>query len=700
MASAAILLSPANLPTRRDQETYRRWRDKLDNLLEFRGGYQKLKRLERGGRLGYLSNRGDQYEFGLGAFPASDEVCKLFSLSEAFPGQYLVIWTYGQSITTLFMTATADGARPMVRELSLRLTPLADLPRHRAYLADLQSWFTTSVFSPDFAALSDLYQAPRISVPAWFEAFGAAGAREIDAPDLAGLWADFERVATALLGGERAPVPTIKALNQQIGAYHDQARLRSRPAKNPYRTQDQILEAFYALLEVIGEPLTPHWQARLQAAERYSNLIDCDGIWARLTTYRSARKSGLAKAAAHSRLFLHYDPAFMRDPLFHLLAAANVEQENSVSGFPDLAPLAHEAGFTMAIYPTRRQQQFRQHFGIEPMLKDQPFIAEHDWTAEPFVDMLGTAGSEIEAELARWYTQSQSDGLIFRANPDGGWHIRQFQAGQARSRPQPDLPGGSILDAAQLKLAAQQLNLRAIFAPLGLPDLLDPGDCPERDSDHSRQMKRIETERAALARQTANAALENLPPPTPIYSLREIIQHFPKVIRGEEPQVSYSEADEAQLRDLEAKLEEAESLAEAFQYLDAIRPIEGLALQQALEQEPIKRSVTIRLTLPQADNDFLTALFEELYSEDLLSAPQQWRDDRVIWAFVEPERIFTSLIRSAMLARTLGDLPAGTALAIQAGPDIQHYVVAPDTARAEMSHCLDWATIQDDCLSG
>jgi len=356
------------------------------------------------------------------------------------------------------------------------------------------------------------------------------------------------------------------------------------------------------------------------------------------------------------------------------LANRGASHEFDLGAYPHRDEISYLLSlFTIAIYPTPLQEQFHQHLGLEPLREAQVFVPDHTWTAEPFVDFPFMAGIDVMADLAAWYNQAQSDGLIFRANAAGTWQIRQFQAGQEVTQPIPALPGGQVQETGQLNRAAQQLDLRAIFAPLGLPDLLNPGHCPESSHGLRNGPDKIEE----WVYQTAHNSLENLPPPLPIYSLREMIQHFPGVLKVKLPEVTYTEAETAQLRPLEEKAKAAQTAEEARKYLDAIAPIQRAALERALEQDLVKRAVTIRITLPQADNDFLVALLEDLRSDSVLEYALHWRTDRVIWGFLDPKNMPGTFVRPAMLVRTLGDLPLGTQLAISTSQARIAYEIAP-----------------------
>ncbi|MCB0196863.1 MAG: hypothetical protein KDJ65_33235 [Anaerolineae bacterium] len=672
MSSAALLLAPLNLPKRQQKNEYTLWQDKLANLTDYRGGYRKTK-LSHGGQVGYLSNRGALDEFSFGEF-LDDDLRRMLQICWIFGGDYLMLWSFGRSVTTLLMQSPAADHKPVIKEMNLRLETINGAPRNPATFNTLQSWFDNTAFSPDFEQLRQLYDAPELSVAGWFESFGVQGARDLEDPAVSGVWDDFERVATALLQGEKPDKALLRTLNKLLRSYDEDAGLPTKPAKQPGKTAGLVAEAKVELAEVIGQPSTGLWPERLRAAEFYWDITDCDGSLAKLTTWTGPNKKGLAHTAAFSRILIHHPPELLRDNIFLALAGLEAESANGdPSGFRCLANDSHQAGFSLAIFPLDRQEELWNHFGlalwIEPEQEDTLSSPDQPWAAEVWVDLPGILKGESAPAVEQWFVKAKANGMVLRAEADGTWRITQFKEGKICTEPEADLPGGLITDPAQITQAAKKLDPRSLFAALDLPDLLEPGAWEEGAYGGARVSDDDEAER-----KEARAMMVDLPVPLRVNDLKQMLYDFPVTLRNPHPHVSYRPG--ATTESVAARLCSIKNWAEFCQELSSAGEIDWDAFEQAI---PKSNAITLCLTLPQADPEFQRKLLVDLRSDALLGEScKQWQTENLCWCYDSSYHRFSTPIRTAPVIRVLGDLPPGTRLAISFGEQKFHYEITTD----------------------
>ncbi|MCB0208518.1 MAG: hypothetical protein KDJ52_04295 [Anaerolineae bacterium] len=673
MSSAALLLAPLSLPKPQQKGEYDLWHAKLDNLIDYRGGYRQIKRPSHGAKVSYLSNRGALDEFSFGEF-LDDDLRGMLQICWIFGGDYLMLWSFGHSVTTLLMQSPAADHKPVIKEMNLRLETINSTPRDPATFDTLQSWFDNTTFTPDFEQLRRLYAAPELSIAGWFEAFGVQGASDLEDPAVSGMWDDFERVATTLLQGAKPEKALLGTVNKLLRSYEGNAGLPTKPVKQPGKTAGLVAEAKGNLAEIIGQPSTGLWPNRIRAAEFYWDITDCEGSLSKLTTWTGPHKKGLAHTAAFSRILVHHPAELLRDNIFLALAGLETEAANGdPSGFYCLADYSHRAGFSLAVFSLARQKELWQHFGltlwVEPEEEDGLTASGQLWAAELWVDLPGILKTESAPAVKEWFVKAKVDGLILRAEADGTWHITQFQEGKVCTEPEADLPGGLIIDPHTITQAAKQLDPRSVFAALNLPDLLKPGEWQEGAYSGFRVSDDEETER-----EEARAMMVDLPDPIAINTLKQIQHYFPVTVRNPHPQISYLPG--ATAPSMAARLSSITSWPEFCRKLATAEEIDWAAFEQAI---PESNSLTLRLTLPQADPDFQRKLLIDLRSSALFGEScKQWQAENVIWCYKPSYRRFSTPIRIAPLIRVLGDLPPGTRLALSFGRQKFHYELTTD----------------------
>ena len=511
MASAAFLLAPDKHPKPADKLTHARWLNQTERLIHYRGNYRKVKP-RRGGALGYLSNRGHLHEFNFGEFTDSDEIDTLKNLARFVPGEYLAVWTYGRSVTVLYLLQKASQ-EPKIYETSFRIDPLLARQRNLEGFETLRICLKTSTFQPDYHALLAELNAPQISVAKWFQAFGVDAARDLKDDDVAALWLDFESAAEALLCGVKIAGNLTRGFNSKID---EDARLPTKPYRSKARTARQVADAYHELKESIGPPDSELWQQRERAAAFYWDISDCKDSCSRLIA--GSGKQGLGECAALGRLLIHYPVELYRDGPFLALAGFEAESANGhayVDGFYCFAESVQQAGFTLAIFPSRLRGDFRKSFGILTF-EDSP-EPEHDYSAEVFLDIKGILKTDSLPKIEQWFRKEKADGWIVRAQADGRYQLIRCTEGA------PESLEHSTPESWQA--AAKRLNPRASFALLGLPDLLQPGQWTEGaySGENTRSSKDPQ-------RQKTIQRLDKLPESKPIRNAKQLCADFPRVL--------------------------------------------------------------------------------------------------------------------------------------------------------------------------
>ena len=614
MSSAAFILAPAAMPPKSDKEKSDKWKELLESLKEYRGGFKKIKKLSRGGSEACLSNRGTMDEFDFGDF-SEDELTYLAGLARSFPGDYLALWTYGYAVNILLIQSQ-KGEEPAVRELSLRLRPSLS-GRDKTLFGRFADWFGESAFTPDIDALQAEYDGDGISVQRWFEAFGVEGAKDVE-PGTKDHdeWRDFESVSESLLHGEKPDAGVRKRVNALIRDYDDEAALPTTPRKSAGVTARIIGESAYTLEEAVGEPEEPLWKERRRAAHLYWDITDCDA-GDRLAGVTDEKNVGAA--GSMGRLLAHYPKELMRDGLFHALAGMEAEGANGhayVESFHSLAENVNEAGFTLAIYPARLMTDFRI---LNNMQSFGDWTPEGEWTAEAFIDLGGIVKADPAISVAKWFAKKKADGMVLRADADGSYMLDQYKAGVMLDMPDPVLPGGSIADEEALHNAAKALWPPDVFPAIGLPNLLAPGEWSEgayAGEDDSAA-------RTGGLRDKARVMTGVAPETKPIINPSGIISDYPRMIRNENR-------------------------------LDDEHP------------------VALKIILPEPDAEYHGLLAADLLGHGLLEEyGKTWSDESSVIGISESD------MNSAILVRTLGDLPAGTLIIINDGTESFRYLIDP-----------------------
>jgi hypothetical protein len=513
MATSAFLLAPRDtLPDRKKAEERMaavRWDCRLLRVLSYRSGYKELKACKRGGVLGYLQNRGEVDAFYFGMF--EDELSRLLSLARHYPGDYLAIWTYGQAVHIHFIRS---GEALEQKEASFRLTAPSGMNRPLGLFEDFCAWFNGSAFSPDIGALKKNYAGPEISVAEWFKAFGINGAVELKRADGKALWKDFEDAAQGLLKRGEVPASAVKRLNAVLGSEEGRASLKTRPLARSGLTSRLIAEIEYDLREAIGPSEDPLWEARARAAGFYWDITEGEALDA-LTT-GSGGKKGYGESASFGRLLCHYPESMRRDNIFLALAGLQAEGANGhayVPAFFSFAEISHQAGFTLAIFPSDLRQSFRMAFGIEGGT-EIPAI-DPCWSAELFLPLPGILTvPNVREGLEKWFKKEKAEGIILCAGADGAWETTAFTDKIA------------VKDQEKMRSSAIGLDMAGLFESLGLPDLLKPGEWQQGAYGGEGREADKGDERAA-----AMEKFSRLPEPRLVPGFKTLLDEFPSDIR-------------------------------------------------------------------------------------------------------------------------------------------------------------------------
>lgn len=270
----------------------------MGDVINYRGGFSRIPVLHGGGAEGYISHRGKADEFHYGQYP-DDSLDIMSGLADAYPGEYLAIWTYGHAINVLHI-CTRGGL--VSKEVAFRIARPADKRRDPKVFNGFARWFAESAFKPDPDTLRQELEAPAVSVDRWFKAFGVEGARELDATDKDALWADFETVALDLLRGDVTDADMVNRINDLIPDTEEP--LENEPVEEPGYTARWIHSAAFDLAEVIGEPDKGLWKERLRAARFYWDITDCEDAYRRITVGGDER--GYGSSASLGRLLCYY----------------------------------------------------------------------------------------------------------------------------------------------------------------------------------------------------------------------------------------------------------------------------------------------------------------------------------------------------------------------------------------------------------
>jgi len=499
----------------------------IDSLIDYRGGYKAIptRKLPAGAAAAWVGNKAALDEFSSWTSRQDHELrVMLTELTRVHGGQSLALWTYGHAVHAWHARSAEPGKPPVVTVVSHRIARRAG--RAPSRLRELRDAMSGGALAPDWDALEAQLAADRLSVRAWFEAFGVAGAEELSTPDLEEAWERFERVATALLRAQPAEAGDVKALNEVIEPLDAEARLKPKPlAKRGGRQARAIANAAGVLGEAIGHSRSGRWRERWRAARTWWDIGEGPAGERLVTLSERARRRGastrMGQAADLGRLLGHYPLALARDPIFLALAALEAEAANGhgfVEGLLVLSEIADTAGFTLAVYPARTGEDFCATFGIARVGD-----SGGDSEAQAFIDLPGVTDG-LRPALAAWYERTKSDGVVLRAEADGRWTATNWAAGEAVTADRP-------IDGVALEESARSLTPRRALSGLGLPDLLEPGEWEEGSyAGEGRQATTI-----APYRLRAEQAIAALPADTTTVSdvrgLRDLVGDF---IRGDQ----------------------------------------------------------------------------------------------------------------------------------------------------------------------
>jgi hypothetical protein len=299
-------------------------------------------------------------------------------------------------------------------------------------------------------------------------------------------------VALRHLSGEPAESADVKAVNAVLEPLDAESRLKGKPPKRAGQAARAIAGAAHVLDEALGPAESPRWRLRRRAAAFYWDITE-GPAGDRLTLHRSK----LGRSAALGRLLGHYPSELARDPIFLALAALEAEAANGhafVEPFGLLAERAARAGFTVAVHSRDEDASFRKVLGIREAEEPAP----GELVAHAFLDLPGAESEDVLSALRGWHARSGASGTLVRAEADGAWRVLELTGERETERREG-------LDRDALASAARELVPRRVFAALGLPDLLEPGEWQEGACAGERGDAADDPHRA-LARERLRAA--------------------------------------------------------------------------------------------------------------------------------------------------------------------------------------------------
>ncbi|WP_189453151.1 hypothetical protein [Cognatilysobacter bugurensis] len=582
----------------------------LDNLEQYRGDALRAiaaGKLKRGGSLGYASNAGSPWEFSLWGHRAAERNA-LHAFAQAYGGDYVLLATWGEALRVERIASAGPGAAPAVDdEWTVRLVPLAASGRHPDLLLRLRRLFQGAAIQPDFAAIERELAAPRISVAAFFKAFGVAGAREVEPPNAEVLWKQLDDVSTALLTGAPPTKQALAAVNAVLGESGDKLPAKpTRPGKGS--TAQAVVFAHHLFHQRLPAPTGGPWAERTHAAETVVRVED--SLAHRAMTFGCGTK-GAGESAAAARMLLHVEPRSRAgDPVAIAMLSNECEVWNWHGFVEPLATVSEtlaRTAFTAIVAPRAERASLRETFGLEAPEEHEEDIPPGPWAAEVFLDSRALIKGDLSAAAAAWMRKRKASGIVARVVPDGAVSLTYFAAGrEARDAADAGLPPA---DPNALREARRNFDLRAVPVALGVGDLFAPGDLTP-----SLQLRPpVET----ASRETTNGLLAALPAPAPVRDWRILSSSFD---------------DEITLRGGDGD--------------------GGDAL------------LALRIRVPGADPDGLRSLCNDLTGRDLADNGDVWRHaDDELRADMGDDYC------PALLRMILGDAPAGTEVALTGGCD-------------------------------
>lgn len=432
----------------------------LTSLLGYRG--LAFTPVRRPAGLAFLASSPKPDAFDLGA-ARKDELGRLHDVVHAYGGDGLALWTCGQAVHAWAARSPAPGARPGVLHLHLPVDAALPGARPPESVDGLCAWLEGSPLAPDARALREALAAPVLPVPAFFAAFGVAGANEPQVPDPLAAWEAFAQAADALLRGEAPPPAARKVVNALVADTGSQ--LPAKPAARRGATAMRVAAAHAALREVLGEPVHPRVAACAAAAALFDAVTSGPAAGGLLHAASKRADVGLAIG----RLLTHFPVAVRRDPLFLALAAHEAEVWNGHFFAGALAALAErmvDAGFSVVVYPAAREAEFRSAHG----LRADASAARDGWAGEAAI-----GGEGLQEAITRWFERAKADGTALQCAPDGTCRVQRFSAGVLVEQVEATDPA--------LVQAARRLDPRAALLAAGFPDVLAPGELARKEAE-------------------------------------------------------------------------------------------------------------------------------------------------------------------------------------------------------------------------
>jgi hypothetical protein len=285
------------------------------------------------------------------------------------------------------------------------------------------------------------------------------------------LWLDLEVASTLLLQGDHAPAEVVNRVNaalRKAGEPAADALVDKRPNDIGLTAKRVALACGVddgsGLRGAIGVPASPLWQQRYLGASHYE-AIARSNAFERLTT----GVDDVGRSAALARLLAHHPKNLARDGIFHALAGLRciaAKAASYVDAFFALAEGSKRAGVVLAVFPDSAGAQFRSAFGVEGQAGRAPY-ARDGLTAEVFLDGKGLAPADLTSRVTKWMGEARASGWLVHGDAEGKCRVVRFVDGKGTEQ--------AARDPDALKAAVKALDVRGLFAPLGLPDLLEPG---------------------------------------------------------------------------------------------------------------------------------------------------------------------------------------------------------------------------------
>ena len=240
------------------------------NLCEYRGKYTPLppKKRPAAASAAFALSTKDPNELEFLGEGATERVIAE-EIARAYGGDHLHLWTFGGAAHVWLARSAAPGQMPAISSFSFRLAARARQPQ----LAALREAFEGSTLSPDFSVLERLLAPAELSVPEWFAAFGVAGMKPEPLVDPAALWADFDRVRTALCRGEAPDGKAAARVNAAIERLGEKLP-KKVPTKGPPEAAFAGSERALALaIGALGRQLPEAPKPKDTAEERYRTAV-------------------------------------------------------------------------------------------------------------------------------------------------------------------------------------------------------------------------------------------------------------------------------------------------------------------------------------------------------------------------------------------------------------------------------------------